>query len=148
MTKKFVVNHCITGAYAVAFYAEPRFTADIDIYISPKKENSYKLARVIKEFSGEEIDGKTFVNEKTILRIGFPPNRIEILNYLHGISDEEILRNIVKDRFGKTKAYFIGIKQLIKNKKVVKDLKQRKEKRLQDEKDYLTLLKVKKMNKL
>ncbi|MEW5693838.1 MAG: hypothetical protein AB1765_11145 [Candidatus Hydrogenedentota bacterium] len=34
---KHKVEYCITGAYGVSFHAEPRFTYDIDFYISRKR---------------------------------------------------------------------------------------------------------------
>ncbi len=36
---KFRVKYCIVGAFAVAFYALPRYTKDMDILIEPSKSN-------------------------------------------------------------------------------------------------------------
>ncbi len=33
------VKYCIVGAFAVAFYAVPRYTKDLDILIDPSVEN-------------------------------------------------------------------------------------------------------------
>lgn len=145
---KHKVEYCITGAYAVSFHAEPRYTHDIDFYISRKKENPNKVAIAIKEFLGEGIDERLFEDDKVIVRMGIEPNKIELSNHLTGLDEEEIIKHRVKSRYGNTVTYYIGMDELIKNKKIVKDLPHRGNKGLQDKKDYLTLLEVKKRKRL
>ena len=43
LLNKHKVKYCVIGAYAVAFYAKPRYTKDIDIFIEPSVENSEKI---------------------------------------------------------------------------------------------------------
>ena len=38
------VRYCIIGSYAVAFYAKPRYTKDMDILIDPTIENGKRIA--------------------------------------------------------------------------------------------------------
>ena len=40
---KHKVRYCIIGAYAVAFYAKPRYTKDMDILVEPSNENGQKI---------------------------------------------------------------------------------------------------------
>ena len=145
---RYKVTYCITGAYAVSFHAEPRYTHDIDFYISRRKDNSNKVAAVIKEFFGEGIDERLFEDDKVIVRMGIEPNKIELSNHLTGLNDKEIIKHRVKNKYGNTVTYYIGMNELIKNKKIVKDLPLRGNKALQDKKDYLTLLEVKRRKKL
>jgi len=37
------VKYCIVGAYAVAFYAKPRFTKDMDVFVEPTIGNGTRL---------------------------------------------------------------------------------------------------------
>jgi hypothetical protein len=140
---KHKVEYCITGAYAVSFHAEPRYTHDMDVYISNKIDNAKRVADAVKEFFGTGIDEKLFEGDKVIVRMGIEPNQIELSNHLSGLSDKEIISHRVKDNYGDTNTYYIGINELIKNKRLVKDMPHRGRKGLQDKKDYLTLLEVK-----
>jgi len=47
---KHRVRYCIVGSYALAFYARPRYTKDIDILIEPSRENSGRIVRALNEF--------------------------------------------------------------------------------------------------
>jgi hypothetical protein len=37
------VKALIAGAYAVAFYARPRFTKDLDLFVEPSPQNASRL---------------------------------------------------------------------------------------------------------
>ena len=37
------VRYCIIGSYAVAFYAKPRYTKDMDLFIDPTIENGTRI---------------------------------------------------------------------------------------------------------
>jgi predicted nucleotidyltransferase len=45
---KHQTDYCIVGAFAVGFYAEPRYTQDIDIYVSNKPVNAIRVAEAVK----------------------------------------------------------------------------------------------------
>ena len=145
MLNKYNVDYCIVGAFAVGFYAEPRYTQDIDIYVSNKPENAIKIADAVKEFTGEKdaIENDFFTKDKVILRMGIKPNQIELTNHLHGLTDDEILQDRVKSKYGEITTYYIGLDDFIKNKKVIKDLPHRKTKQKQDARDYYILEKLK-----
>ena len=40
---KHEVKYCIVGAFAVAFYAVPRYTKDMDILVEPSIENGRRI---------------------------------------------------------------------------------------------------------
>ena len=52
---KHSVRYCIIGSYAVAFYAKPRYTKDIDILIESSAENSIRVVRALKAFGFESL---------------------------------------------------------------------------------------------
>jgi hypothetical protein len=141
---KHKVDYCITGAYAVSFYAEPRSTWDMDFFVEHSKDNSVKVAAAIKEFMGVEVDETYFNTDKTVvLRMGIEPNQIEISNGLSGLTTDEISQHKVQGKYGDISAYYIGIDELIKNKSIVKDMPHRGRKKGSDSTDYETLKIVK-----
>jgi hypothetical protein len=144
LLNKHKVDYCITGAYAVSFYSDPRSTKDIDFYIAHTKNNSKRVAAAIKEFSGCEFDDNYFNTKETvILRIGLEPNQIELGNSLSGLKEDEIMAHRVKGKYENIVAYYLGIDELLKNKEVVKDMPLRGIKKGQDLTDYLVLKRVK-----
>lgn len=67
LLNKHKVDYCITGAYAVSFYSEPRSTKDIDFYIAHTKDNSKRVASAIKEFSGVDVNNNYFNTNETVI---------------------------------------------------------------------------------
>ncbi len=49
------VRYCIVGSFALAYYATPRYTKDMDILVEPTLENGERiiaaLARIFHRFS-------------------------------------------------------------------------------------------------
>ena len=58
------VKYCIVGAYAVAFYAEPRYTKDMDIFVEPDKDNARRIIKSLEEFGFKSLTLK----EKDFIR--------------------------------------------------------------------------------
>jgi len=114
--KVVFVGGVIVPLYADTQSIEARFTNDIDLYVAKSAENSRKVAAAIQEFFGEGIDEKLFEGNKVIVRMGIEPNQIEVSNYLSGLSNEEIIKHRLKSKFGDINTYYIGLKELIKNK--------------------------------
>jgi len=79
------VKYCVIGAYALAFYARPRYTKDIDILIDPDAKNAEKIIKALKKFSFKEI-----------------------------------WKNRERGLYGKERILFIGLKDLIKIKRLSK----------------------------
>ena len=53
------VEYLLIGGYAVGYYGYPRATADIDIWIATNPPNARKVADVIREFFGSDVQGAT-----------------------------------------------------------------------------------------
>jgi len=56
LLNKHKVKYCIIGAYAVAFYAKPRYTKDMDIFIESSFENSEKIVNALNDFGFKSLD--------------------------------------------------------------------------------------------
>ncbi len=44
------VRYLIVGAHAVFFYAEPRFTNDLDVWAEPSPDNAGRVMTALKAF--------------------------------------------------------------------------------------------------
>jgi len=72
------VEFLIVGAWARAFYAEPRVTGDIDIWVRSTPENAHRVVEAIARFGFASL-GLTeadFSGDDQVIQFGFPPRRI------------------------------------------------------------------------
>ena len=113
------VKYCIVGAYAVAFYAEPRYTKDLDIFIEPDKENAHRIIKALTEFGFKSLTlkEKDLIRKGKIIQLGYEPVRIDLLTSIEGCDFKEVWKKRTVGTYGRQKALFIGFRELIKNKK-------------------------------
>ena len=81
------VSYLVVGGYAYIYYAEPRYTKDIDLWIQPSPENALRLRQALLEFGGW-VEGMTlehFTTERTMFQIGLPPCRVDFLTSIPGL---------------------------------------------------------------
>ena len=120
--KKHKVKYCIVGAYAVAFYAKPRYTKDLDLFVKPDLNNSRRVIQALNEFGflSLKLSEDTFAKPHTIIQLGFEPVRIDILTSLSGVPFDSAWKHRKRAAYGALKVMFIGKADLIKNKKASK----------------------------
>ena len=113
------VKYCIVGAYAVALYAKPRYTKDIDILVEPNEDNSRRIIKSLNEFGFKNLglSEKDFASEAKIVQLGYEPVRVDLITSIEGVSFKEVWKNKKIVNYGKKKVFFIGKKELIKAKK-------------------------------
>ncbi|MBF0216564.1 MAG: hypothetical protein HQL30_06170 [Candidatus Omnitrophica bacterium] len=113
------VRYCIVGAYAVAFHAEPRYTKDLDIFIEPNKDNAARILKALKAFGfkGLALRVEDLSRKGKIIQLGYEPVRIDILTSIDGCDFKEAWEGKAVGTYGAQKVNFIGLKELIKNKK-------------------------------
>ncbi len=116
---KHKVKYCIVGAFAVAYYSTPRYTKDIDILVEPTAENGRKIIMALKDFGfgSLKLTEKDFNKKRQVIQLGYEPVRIDLLTSIEGCSFDEIWKNKKRGTYGKQKVFFIGLNELIKNKK-------------------------------
>lgn len=137
LLNKHKVKYCIVGAYATAFYSKPRYTKDLDILVEPSQENGGRIIAALDDFGfgSLKLTANDFCEEKQIIQLGFEPVRIDLLTSIKGCSFAEVWKNKKRGIYGKAKVYFIGLDELMKNK--------RKSGRKQDQADLDLLKKFK-----
>jgi len=117
---KYRVRYCIVGAYAVAFHARPRYTKDIDFLVKPSIENGRKIVIALEDFgfNALKLTSKDFTKSKRFIQLGYEPVRIDLITSISGCSFEQIWKHRVRGRYGREQAWFIGLRELIRNKRL------------------------------
>jgi predicted nucleotidyltransferase len=113
------VEYLVIGGYAVGYHGYPRATGDIDIWISNHDSNAKKLVNVLIEF-GFDVPGlseKMFLEKGKVIRMGFPPVRIEILTSISGVNFQECFSTKLTDQIDGITVNLISLENLKTNKK-------------------------------
>jgi len=116
------VKYIIMGGHAVAYHGYPRFTGDIDFFVERSHPNAVSLEQVLKDFGFSSLEIKTedFLKSETIVQLGRPPNRIDILTSVDGVEFSEAWNTKVNAVVDKTPVYVISKELLIRNKRAVR----------------------------
>ena len=121
---KYRVRYVIVGGEAVIYYGYARLTGDIDLFFESTPENVTKLHSALMDFWEGQIPGiessHEFLDPGVIIQFGVPPNRIDLINRIDGVvfneAWEDKVTETIKIKNQNISIYYIGIKQLIKNK--------------------------------
>jgi hypothetical protein len=112
------VKYLLVGGFAFGAYTEPRATKDIDLWIRNDRENAQAALRALAEF-GAPISGMSpddFM-DGSIFQMGQPPERIDILQSIDGITFDEAWENRNEGFIdADTPAIVISRDDLIRNK--------------------------------
>ncbi len=113
------VKFLIVGAYAVAFFAKPRYTKDIDVFVEASVENGLRIVAALDEFGFGSVGltAADFAHAGQIIQLGVPPTRIDLLTSIDGIGFEAAWSSRVAARYGSADVFYIGREALLTNKK-------------------------------
>ncbi len=113
------VRFLIVGAHAMALHGRPRYTGDVDVWIDPAPENAGRVAAALVDFGFQSL-GLTDADLATpdrVIQLGFPPNRIDLLTGLSGVSFEPCYQQRVTVTLQTTRLPVIGLECLRANKR-------------------------------
>ena len=112
------VEYVIVGGYAVAFHGYVRATQDIDLFYKNSEKNILRIQRALLTFGVSTTSEQLieFKDPGSIIRIGFPPVKIEMINSISGLSFNEVWKNRISGYYGTIPVDFISYKHLLKNK--------------------------------
>jgi hypothetical protein len=105
------VEYAIVGGWALGFHGRPRYTQDIDILIRATPVNAARLEVALGLTAGD------FLASGQVIQLGQPPNRIDLLTSLTGVTDDEIWKSVQSGELDGVPVFFLGRDALIKNKK-------------------------------
>ncbi|MEA2785876.1 MAG: hypothetical protein QOF71_1980 [Candidatus Eremiobacteraeota bacterium] len=115
------VDYLLIGGRAYSFHDEPRYTKDYDLWIRPTKDNADRAYAALIRF-GAPLDGITrddLIDPEAYYAMGVPPNRIDVLSAIEGITFDEAWPHRVEGRHGEERMWVIGIDDLITNKRAI-----------------------------
>jgi hypothetical protein len=113
------VKYVIGGGYAVVWHGYPRFTGDIDFLVERSAANAAALEKAVFDFGFGQLGlkAKDFLTPKTVVQLGRPPQRIDILNFADGITFKEAWRTRVRAVWNDVPVYILSKRLLLKNKR-------------------------------
>lgn len=111
-------KYLLVGGYAVVLHGSNRFTGDMDVFIERTPENAKAVCNAYHEFGlgRGEITAEDFLEDGRMLRAGFEPMRLEILNRISGVTFECCYANRIEVEVEGVPIQVIGRDDLIANK--------------------------------
>ncbi len=112
------VQYLLIGGYAVAYYGYARATEDMDIWIAINPANAQKMVSVLKEFGFQQpaLVPDLFLQSPKIIRLGFPPMRLEITTRISGVEFTECYDARIIDELDGVQINIIDLQNLKRNK--------------------------------
>lgn len=113
------VKYLVIGGYAFIQYAEPRYTKDLDLWISTDSANAQAVYQSLREF-GAPLAGLTeedFAEEGFFYQMGVPPVRVDILMGIPGLGFEDAWKRRVEVDFDGLPVLFVSKQDLVTAKR-------------------------------
>ncbi len=119
LLNKNKVKYLVVGGYALAFHGYPRYTKDIDLWILMEKSNAESILKTLNEFgfSGPGITVEDLNTPETVIQLGYPPNRIDLMTAVSGLTFDECYNKKIEVDIEGISVCFIDLESLKKNKK-------------------------------
>lgn len=111
-------DYVIVGAYAMAAHGWPRATGAIDIWVRPTRDNAARVMLALEKYGAPLFDLTIddLTRPDTVLQIGVPPGRVDILSGASGIEFDEAWESRIALALDGIETQVIGFEALLKNK--------------------------------
>lgn len=129
------IKYLIIGGLAFIYHAKPRYTKDMDIWVSPEPVNIRNANKALAEFGSPTLLSHNEPDQ--VIQIGLAPNRIDLLVNTGTLKFDDAWDRRITGTYGGTAANWIDLDSLIEIKKNIDSPKH------QD--DFRVLLEVKKI---
>ena len=113
------VKYLVVGAYAVGYYAEPRFTKDLDVWVSADEANAARVYRALRTFGAPltALRPHHFTNARMVYQIGVAPIRVDVLMGLPSVNFAAAWRRRRRSTYAGVPIYMISRIDLIRSKR-------------------------------
>ncbi|MDH7503273.1 MAG: hypothetical protein QHJ82_11270 [Verrucomicrobiota bacterium] len=113
------VEYLMIGGHAVAYHGYPRATGDLDVWIAVNEENANRIVSALKDFGFDlpELTPDLFLRKDRIIRMGVPPNCIEIQTGISGVEFSDVYPRRVVAAVDGVPVNIIPLDDLKRNKK-------------------------------
>lgn len=110
----------LVGAIAVAYHGYPRYSQDLDFFVSPDRQNVKKLFTALDDFFGGSFDSELSyedIHEGSTIRFGSGEHTTDFLSKIDGVEFEKAYQNRERLEYEEGKFVpIIGVDELIENK--------------------------------
>lgn len=109
----------------MAYHGQPRYTGDLDLFFRPSTLNATSLLTALREFGAPtfHLSVKELAASGFTVTFGTPPARVDLLNWLSGITFEDAQSDAVSGLLGSVKVRYLSIRSLRQNKMAAGRLK-------------------------
>lgn len=115
------VRYLVVGGYALIKHSEPRYTKDLDLWVSPDEMNAERVFQALGRYGApvSSMSPVDFTRAGYFFTMGFAPNRIDILFDLSGLNFEDAWARRICDTVDDVEVCFLSRVDLIINKEAV-----------------------------
>ena len=112
------VRFLIVGAFAVAYHGYFRYTSDIDLFVDRSNENAKRVWQAVQQFGFADLKltVEDFSQEDQVIQFGVPPNRIDVMTSVSGVSFDEAWASRDQGDLDGLSVAFISKEMLKRNK--------------------------------
>ena len=113
------VRFLVVGGWALAAHGIPRLTKDLDLWIWPEAGNAQRTLAALDDFGfgGLGLTTQDFQAPDTVIQLGYPPNRVDILTTPTGVDFEPCWGARLDVDLDGLSVPFFGVDDLIANKR-------------------------------
>jgi glycine cleavage system aminomethyltransferase T len=114
------VECVVVDAVALAHHEISRYTGDLDLLVHNSAKNAQRLESALADFGFAALGLKAadFADSCRGVQLGVPPNRVDLLTSITGVTSDEAWAGRVEAVVGETRVNFIGRDALIRNKRL------------------------------
>jgi hypothetical protein len=112
-------KYLLVGGYALAYHSHPRYTRDLDVWVEPTDSNARAVLAALGAFGAPlgELRASDLMGADVVFQIGVPPNRIDVVTGIDGLTFAEAWPNRLRATFGDQAISVIGRQDLVRNKR-------------------------------
>lgn len=118
---EFEADFLVVGAHSLAAHGVARATGDLDVFVRPTHQNARLVYEALMGFGAplahHGLTVEDLVRTGTVYQVGLPPRRIDIITAIDGVDFDEAWRGRVRHRVEGMKLPFLGLRELVKNKR-------------------------------
>jgi hypothetical protein len=93
------VDFLLVGAHALAAHGIVRGTSDVDLFVRASQDNAARVFEALRRFgarlSQHGVSEDDFTRGGVVYQLGLPPNRIDLLTQISGVSFADAIRDAV-----------------------------------------------------
>lgn len=112
------VRYLVVGGWALAAHGHPRYTKDLDLWVWMNPSNASSVLEALADFGFGELglSVEDFLLPDSVIQLGFPPNRIDLLTSPSGVDFDDCWPDRLEIDIDGVAVPFIGLDGLRQNK--------------------------------